>query len=145
VFIPEGIPPESANCPIANTYLEPTIGCAISDFVVIKTWAMLPKTSSWRLISVSINPFSIRREEEEAFDNSKVYPNPTTDHITIDFGTMENVESIVLRDLTGKVVYTSNIVTTQLYKIDITGCPGGVYLLNVKTANEIKSYKLIRQ
>jgi hypothetical protein len=63
----------------------------------------------------------------------KIYPNPTNDHITIDFGnfTLMNGYSISIVNMSGATQYSSNINQQSVY-LDLSGWSGkGMYLVNI--------------
>lgn len=59
-----------------------------------------------------------------------VYPNPATNKLSFKLSPNEVVHSIVVTDVTGKVVLSSKENTTS---IDVYGMNNGVYFLNVAT------------
>jgi hypothetical protein len=66
-----------------------------------------------------------------------VFPNPTSDHITIDYGNFELMAgyNMVITDVTGATVYTSVVNSQQAY-IDINAWgAAGVYFMSVYDVN----------
>ena len=67
----------------------------------------------------------------------KVYPNPTTNEVTIDANS--KINKIELYDLTGKKVKENNS-----NKIYLEAFPKGIYILKFKTDNGTITKKLIK-
>ena len=72
-----------------------------------------------------------------------IYPNPTNNIINVNG--LENANQLTLLDVTGKVVYTNSNITTNNITIDISNASNGLYFLQIKTANGIDSYKVVKQ
>jgi photosystem II stability/assembly factor-like uncharacterized protein len=86
-------------------------------------------------IPLSINPNSIT-------ELINLYPNPTKDKINIE--TENNIENIMISDVTGKIVFTiflNNL--TRNYQVDLTNYAKGIYLLNIKTNKKIITKKVV--
>jgi hypothetical protein len=73
------------------------------------------------------------------FNNSqiKLYPNPATNTLTIEYSNWKNESTLQLVDVTGKLMLSQPISgkTTQL---DITNLPNGMYLYRVLSVNGIE-------
>jgi hypothetical protein len=68
----------------------------------------------------------------------KIYPNPSSDFITIE--NVEDLKTVRIFDLTGKLVKQ-----TQAKEINIQNFAKGQYIMNVYTGNEIISRKFIKK
>ena len=68
----------------------------------------------------------------------KIYPNPSSDFITIE--NVEDLKTVRIFDLTGKLVKQ-----TQAKEINIQNFAKGQYIMNVYTGNEIVSRKFIKK
>ncbi len=69
-----------------------------------------------------------------------IYPVPATDNIHVSFGFNSGQDfSVVVADMTGKVVYTDQVTATAVYDkvIPVHNIPSGTYLLRVNGANGI--------
>jgi hypothetical protein len=73
----------------------------------------------------------------------KIYPNPTTDKLYIDF-TNQEIKKIQLIDSTAKVVY-SNIEVGQKETIDLTTYSSGLYIVKIQTIDAIYTEKIIKK
>lgn len=73
----------------------------------------------------------------------KVYPNPTQDNWIFNSST-ENIESIVIVDITGKTVKTAAPKSNQA-TIDASGLTAGLYIAKITTATAAQTLKLIKQ
>ena len=65
-----------------------------------------------------------------------VYPNPSFEGFIVDLGHTYPVASITATDLSGKLIYSTDVVEKQQFTIHLNE-PPGVYLLTVVT-NDVK-------
>lgn len=90
--------------------------------------------------SVSYTPctssLSISNFEDHAFT---LYPNPVKDELTIDVE-KENIKQIYIFDSFGK-----KVLETENQLIKLNNFPNGIYLVVIKTDNQIYSKKIIKQ
>ncbi|MXV37945.1 T9SS type A sorting domain-containing protein [Flavobacteriaceae bacterium Ap0902] len=70
-----------------------------------------------------------------------IYPNPVVDQLFLG-NLKEDVEEMKVYDLTGKIVLNLNILNNT---IDVSALADGVYVLQLKTSNGIKSKKFIKK
>ena len=80
---------------------------------------------------------SISRLDEITFD---IYPNPASDYIRINSNV--GVESLIIRDITGRVVTEMNNISSS-ERIDLSGFKTGMYLVAIKNGNSVSTKKLI--
>jgi hypothetical protein len=82
-------------------------------------------------------------------ENMKVYPNPTTNKITIDFNLSKSQEgSISISNIAGQQIKVLNSKTTfekgfNSYKFDLSGISPGVYLVSIVTKEGFKTERII--
>lgn len=75
----------------------------------------------------------------------KIYPNPTSDFITISFDKMPENPVYSLFDLSGKLLENRNISEANT-KIEMQHFPGGSYILKMTNKNQlIQTFKIIKQ
>ena len=85
---------------------------------------------------------SVQIEQQKNISNINIYPIPSKGELTIDFSRTVKKISINITDITGKIVYYSELKNE--HKINfILIQPAGFYMLNIKTDNEILSRKII--
>ena len=92
--------------------------------------------------SVTVNPGAVGINESLSSANSiiKLYPNPTTGILNLDIEPDMKVTSIKVYSIIGSLVYeiTNGIdLTKDHYVIDLSGEPGGAYLVRIQTANQV--------
>lgn len=85
-------------------------------------------------------------ELSESNANISVYPNPTTDLISVDFTNVAVSESILtIADINGKVLQVRSSENNS-EKLDFAAYAAGVYFLTVKQENKVvKSFKIIKK
>lgn len=81
-------------------------------------------------------------------ESIKVYPNPAKNYITIDASQLlSNYNSnlyVIISDITGRVVYTSPILTTIVTEVNIQNLTTGTYILQVMNgSSRIDTKKII--
>lgn len=69
--------------------------------------------------------------EETALNQIQVYPNPSSEFVTIQ--AQSNIESLKLFTLDGKLVRTESSINSNLIKFDLVGIPSGAYVIEVQT------------
>lgn len=73
-----------------------------------------------------------------------VYPNPFSESITIEFGGLSGRKSLELMDIRGAVI--SNYSTSsERMEITTDTLSSGVYLLNCRVGEEMKTFKIIKR
>jgi hypothetical protein len=109
------------------------------------SWASLLE---FKVYGSFVNPATgISSKDKQIISSLQVYPNPATKFITIDFGAYLSSQkaTVTLTDLTGKVVYMSNVSDISTLHLSTSKFTKGVYLLNVTTESEHFNKKLIIQ
>ncbi len=76
---------------------------------------------------------TISLEELEKNNAIKLYPNPTTDFLTVEIKAAGN-KTVQLVDITGAIVKTATMSGSEL-KLDVSGLAKGTYVLSVTTEN----------
>jgi hypothetical protein len=77
-------------------------------------------------------------------DQIKIYPNPTSGVVYINYNT-STPELIEVSDILGKVLYKTTSFNQGDEKIDITTYANGIYIVNVYMSNEKYTWKIIKQ
>jgi len=73
----------------------------------------------------------------------KIYPNPCSDMLTVEFE--QSGECIVeLSSLNGQVLYRAS-TTDPAARINMSSFPGGLYLINIRAKDFVKTQKIIKQ
>ncbi len=77
----------------------------------------------------------------------KVFPNPTEGVTTISLENANTDQPVIISDVSGKVIatlYPSNVEDgLQIYNLDMSSAPKGIYLIRVGTGEEILTKRLI--
>jgi hypothetical protein len=90
-------------------------------------------------------PTSVGIIEDNSFGIS-VFPNPSTGHITLSFGTSQNHESLVeICNLQGTQVFSKTFQNTTSVTIDLTGNSAGIYFIKVIADGSYYEKKIIRK
>lgn len=75
----------------------------------------------------------------------RIYPNPTSDMVTVDLGDVSTIEKITLIDLQGKVLYQNTSIKTNIVKIDLSQFGNGFYMLQVQGKDINNVFKVLKQ
>ena len=83
---------------------------------------------------------------ENSFASSiNLFPNPATNHVTIELPNANEKFDVTIIDITGKIVYTTAASETQKLEVNTNDFVEGIYLVQFKTADFIETLKLIIQ
>jgi hypothetical protein len=75
----------------------------------------------------------------------KVYPNPTSDYVTVHFSKILENPGYLLFDLSGKLLVQKNIESTDM-NIDMNRYSGGSYILKLRNNRQpLQSFKIIKR
>jgi len=116
-----------------------TIGEPITETVTDGTTTLTQGFQQSKLTVTAINDIQITGVE------IKVYPNPTSDYVTVHFSKMMEKPTYLLFDLSGRLIEQKNIESTDA-KIDMTGYAGGSYILKLNSGQQpLQSFKIIKR
>ena len=76
-------------------------------------------------------------------DALNIYPNPANNILNVNG--LKSVKEVSLIDVTGKVVYHNSKLQSESLTIDLSNILKGMYFLQVKTDNDLKSFKIIKR
>ncbi|NVO08923.1 MAG: T9SS type A sorting domain-containing protein, partial [Bacteroidales bacterium] len=100
-------------------------------------------------ITINVNitataTFSLINSIELVENNVKFYPNPTNSSVNIESGSI--IKYIEVMDLTGRILFTSDLILTTTSKVDLSNIQSGYYLIRVfDTKNRIQVIKISKQ
>lgn len=121
------------------------LGVQLEEDVVHTTWGD-PRDGTltiwYQKLDTQGNILSITTIAEEVYQKLIVFPNPATKKVQV---VCKDWQSITLVNTTGKIMTTlQNTENKIAQEIDLTFLPLGTYIVQVKTANEIISHKIIK-
>lgn len=73
--------------------------------------------------------------EEEVGNNFKLYPNPASGYINIEFSKNMKDSKLFISDLTGRVILTHVLNGKNATKLDVSTLSGGVYMVAISDEN----------
>ena len=71
-----------------------------------------------------------------------IYPNPVVDYLMIK--NMDNIDSITIFDVTGKLIFNKKGEIKENLKIDFSAYKKGIYFLKLVHKNEVKNFKILK-
>jgi hypothetical protein len=95
---------------------------------------------------MNINPDIVGVEEMMAETGFGIYPNPTTDQVTIVFADNVDYQSLTLVDLGGRIIkQLDDSYSTNSMKITIPteGIASGAYFINILSRTGVSTQRLI--
>lgn len=85
-------------------------------------------------------------ESEAMTDPIKVYPNPTTGIVTLEFSKdPETVSKVEIFSMIGELIYTTEVSGDIRHSFDLTGNPKGIYIFRVLVGTEFMMEKVIKR
>jgi hypothetical protein len=96
------------------------------------------KVNAYAAVQMALNTTGLEDVENEI--SWTIYPNPTTDQLTLE-GIIGEIESIQIVDLTGKVISTEAENST----IDVSTLPNGMYALRVIRDHKVEQKRFVKQ
>lgn len=93
-----------------------------------------------------INQFSNLSLNESELNNSlQVYPNPSTDEVTVNFtGDFTTDFELSVIGLDGRIHYTSKM-SSSIHYIDLSQLPSGMYTLVLENENTVLTEKIVKR
>jgi hypothetical protein len=79
--------------------------------------------------------------EDHNLNNVELYPNPTTDKVTITFSAVS--ASIEILDAQGKLIQTTNLNSGE--QISLKNEQSGVYFVKIMTENATTVHRIVKQ
>jgi hypothetical protein len=106
----------------ANTFIDELVITTTSNFVYVAMDAF-----TWRLGSLSASSFA-------GYNSIKIYPNPTSDYITLLVEDNVLFSTIHIIDITGKIVKKEDFNSSEVI-LDVKDLPKGIYFITEKSTN----------
>lgn len=107
------------------------------------TWTVVDERGNSASCSFDVTVHTSVGVEDLALKGIKVYPNPTSDIIHIQFAG-KDVETIIISDIAGKQIMVKN-QPAQDESIDLSAFDKGVYFIIIQTSDEIVTSKIIKE
>lgn len=91
-------------------------------------------------ITVADGPAGIEDLLAEQID---IFPNPATDIVTVQWDNTIQPEMISIRDISGKVIYTTNELNGTSQSIQTNGMASGIYFLSVYIDGAVSTQRVV--
>ena len=99
----------------------------------------IPCNCNTAMVTFWVTPLDITQTEENNALSISIYPNPTTDFVTIE---AEDLQSVMLTDINGKTL-SSMAAKGNSVRLDLSGLKAGVYIISAKTRSTSSFVKSI--
>lgn len=84
-------------------------------------------------------------DENGTLSGVNIYPNPTSNNLTIELGVLSTEVNLTLTSVEGKIVYQENNVSDNKVSVDMSSNSKGIYFLRVEANNQYKVYKVVKE
>lgn len=103
-----------------------------------------PLKTNVKILDGSYNPCSISNLTPiNTINNFKIYPNPTTDNLTLTFETNQKKNVTVnVFDFSGKLMFNSNFISDENFEIDLSKASKGLYFIEIAYDNILVTEKI---
>lgn len=101
-------------------------------------YQLLPRTTAD--IVASAGPATGIEENKQNKATLSVYPNPANSSISFNVSSYEKINTVVITDVLGKVVYTSK---EDVHTVDVSAFSQGVYSISVSTERSVYQSKFV--
>jgi hypothetical protein len=104
-------------------------------------------TSNWDNKLLTVNHFhkTALAEANTVSNSINVYPNPAMDQLHVSIPASEKSTFITMYDLSGKVVYQSQLSAAQNLTIPVSALDKGVYSLRIVSGTEVTNKLVVKQ
>ena len=99
----------------------------------------IPNNCNTAMVTFWVTPLDITQTEENEAAKICVYPNPTTDFVTVE---AEDLQSVTLYDINGKAL-SSVAAKGHSVRLDVSDLKAGVYIISAKTRSTSSFVKSI--
>jgi hypothetical protein len=82
-------------------------------------------------------------KNHELSDNFNIYPNPSSQEITIELNSKNNMSQITITNYLGEQVIKLDNIVNNFQKLNINNLPAGIYQVAINTNNQILSSKFV--
>ncbi len=76
--------------------------------------------------------------------NIGIYPNPTNGLVSINVGTTSTLVDVTVMEVSGRIVKLEKYSNTNMLSLDLSELSAGMYFVTVKTDNQLKQVKLVK-
>ena len=101
----------------------------------------IPCGCNTAMVTFWVTPLDPTGISEDNSSNISVFPNPTTDFVTLD---AENLQQVTLFDMSGRML---NSISAQgnTQQLDLRGLPAGIYFIMLSNKNGSKQHIVIKK
>jgi hypothetical protein len=110
---------------------------------------LFANTTNWGIYYAKLSDLGITSVEEQNLaksDKCFIFPNPSTDYISLNAENLEPMSEIVVYDVMGNEINPPRPAGTpqegNKYRIDISTLPAGVYFVRIENEKPMKFVKM---
>ena len=118
-----------------------TVDAQVNDITsIIDTTTFLVCDSG--KVFVNVDPAALSATEIQKVNGLKVWPNPFEESLNIE-ATGAKVQTVIVRDLTGKILST-HAITERQRSVNLSQLPNGAYTLSISEVGDTQNLKVIK-
>ena len=89
---------------------------------------------------------SVKNNYKSSAENIKIYPNPSSNYITVSSNEKENSKySLSIYTIGGQKIYESNYNSSETTGIDVSKFSSGMYFIQINNKDNVKTAKFIKE
>ena len=101
----------------------------------------IPCGCNTAMVTFWVTPLEPTALSENKMPDVNVFPNPTTDFVTVE---AEGLRQVLLFDMTGKMLKNIYVLSDR-QELDLRGLPAGTYCIMLTTKNGLKQQSVIKK
>lgn len=124
---------------------EPSVG--LSDFMLVKTYSNgnYFNCQDYVIVDTSYqNQTPVLNIESLSETSVKIYPNPFNERIYVDVPNLLDKPNISVYSPSGQLLYYAPFVNRPTVQLNTGHWPPGMYILELRSLNDVQRYKLIK-
>ena len=96
----------------------------------------------WYYLTISDCASSVIELSKNAF---KLYPNPATEHLTLETNTGDKIQAIQITNTAGEVVSAVNGLTVDSYEMNTSTLEAGMYFVHIDNGSTIEVLQFVKK
>ncbi len=90
---------------------------------------------------------ALKNAEAISADNIRIYPNPFSTEINIDFGSIENIQKVEIYNNLGQLVQElqGSQLKSPIMNLNMSNIAGNIFIFKIYVANKIIVKQVVRQ
>jgi hypothetical protein len=121
-------------------------GYGNGSYAVWADGVLIPGMTGGQFTSSDNKKFAVNASatavEEAVVNNLRMFPNPTSSEVNLNFENTVNEAVIRVSDIQGRIVISQNISNVNFHKMDVSQLANGLYTVSINADGKITTEKL---